>query len=179
MTFLTVAAGIIAALFASEIGGWTYRLATWLTKRSAKMLPGDAQARYEEEWISELQEISTSLAKLLWGIRLLISARRVRKTLSSVTNKPAEYAAGSARERSRFGRQRIALIVAGGLVTAVLAVGLTVASFRGSFVDATAASIGVASAGLLTTAWTLAYESLVKRRGEAYEDDTERNTDDD
>jgi len=64
-TFGTCIATIIATLFAGEIKAWL----PWMTKRvialAVRILPRDQRERYNEEWLSFIDETPGDIAKLL------------------------------------------------------------------------------------------------------------------
>jgi lipopolysaccharide/colanic/teichoic acid biosynthesis glycosyltransferase len=54
VVLLGLALAVVRSLVAQEIRAWLPHLARRLVRRAARRLPGDFQARYEEEWLAEL-----------------------------------------------------------------------------------------------------------------------------
>jgi hypothetical protein len=90
-----VLTAVLLPLAVSEFRDWCPRLATGLTRWAARRL-GDrqARARYEEEWVANLNEVPGKLSPLVSAVGYLVAVPRMRWTLrrapEAVTAKPRQ-----------------------------------------------------------------------------------------
>jgi hypothetical protein len=70
-------------LVIAELAGWLPWLAERLIRQAARLLPPDAQNRYADEWLAELDVLpGRGISALLFSFRLLVRARRVGRELT-------------------------------------------------------------------------------------------------
>jgi hypothetical protein len=67
---------VVVPLLQNEVVGWCEWLARWLLRRAVRRLPHTQQARWEEEWRSDLENLPTTLARLGWALGLRRHASR-------------------------------------------------------------------------------------------------------
>jgi hypothetical protein len=66
---------LILPLLPSEFTGWCLWLAKWLVRRAACRLPEDARARWEEEWLADLETWEDrKLSVLVRGLWIFVRA---------------------------------------------------------------------------------------------------------
>jgi exopolysaccharide biosynthesis polyprenyl glycosylphosphotransferase len=76
-------------LIVAELAGWFPWLAVQIVRRAARILPPSARGRYLEEWLAELEFLGgRGLSKLIFAVRLLLGARRVRRSLLGLPETP-------------------------------------------------------------------------------------------
>ena len=74
-SLLTVLAlGILGSIAAAECCGWAEYAAKQLVIRAARRVPESLKARLEEEWLAELAEGPTEIAKFVFAFRSTQSA---------------------------------------------------------------------------------------------------------
>jgi hypothetical protein len=151
----------VITLFLGEIGAWTQHVARFLARRAVKLLPAPAQDRYDEEWQAELREVRSGLAQIIYAIRLLIVALRLRAALKEKPLPSPDEVAFD--EQRRFGRSRsVTRAVAGSLaLLLIVLLSITTANLTGVTSEVLFFAAGVAAA--LTGLFTFAYEVLEKR----------------
>jgi hypothetical protein len=64
----------VATLLQGEITALCNWLGSWLMRAAVRRLPKDAQARWEEEWSSHLEDQPTPLSRLGWGAAIFFYA---------------------------------------------------------------------------------------------------------
>ena len=76
-------------LVVAELAGWFPWLAAQIVRRAARMLPPSSRGRYLDEWLAELEFLGgRGLSKLIFAVRLLLRARRVRRSLLGMPETP-------------------------------------------------------------------------------------------
>jgi hypothetical protein len=65
---------VVLPLLQNEVVGWCEWLARWLVRQAVGRLPDTEQARWEEEWRSDLENLPTTLARLGWALGLRLHA---------------------------------------------------------------------------------------------------------
>jgi hypothetical protein len=84
MSWLLV--GVVAAALnvaVAEIFDWFPWIARRLIRRAVGQLPFDAQERYEEEWLAELDALpGRRISSLIFAVRIHIGASRVRREIT-------------------------------------------------------------------------------------------------
>lgn len=59
--------GAAGSLVAAEIWSHSELMARWLVRKAVQRLPAEDQARCEEEWLADLQDMPGALRKLSWA----------------------------------------------------------------------------------------------------------------
>jgi hypothetical protein len=72
---------VVLPLLQNEVVGWCEWLTRWLLRRAVRRLPDTAQARWEEEWRSDLENLPTTLARLGWALGLRLHASKQAELL--------------------------------------------------------------------------------------------------
>lgn len=86
-----VAALVAKDLLTTEAGGWLRALTRHLTRRAARRLPSEFRARYEEEWLAEMQAMNDRpVGALVCSLRLTVRARSLCGELAQTTDRSAQ-----------------------------------------------------------------------------------------
>ena len=121
---LGAASAVIAALFATSIGGWLDRISRSILNRATRRLP----ERYAEEFSAEFNSIATTQRRFFFAIGILRASRRIREAVSTGTEDRGA-------DPAQFGRRYWVLaVVPIALATGATAVGLLVV-FLGQDID--------------------------------------------
>jgi exopolysaccharide biosynthesis polyprenyl glycosylphosphotransferase len=84
MKWIAIAgATAIVNLVVAELAGWLPWVAERIIRWAVHALPAEVQARYEDEWLAELDVLPGSgISAVLFALRLRINARRVAREIS-------------------------------------------------------------------------------------------------
>jgi lipopolysaccharide/colanic/teichoic acid biosynthesis glycosyltransferase len=90
MMWVLVAVGIaFVNLIVGELVGWLPWVVERVVQWAARALPTAERCRYEEEWLAELDVLPVrGISSLIFALRLLIHARRVRQELIEAALRP-------------------------------------------------------------------------------------------
>jgi hypothetical protein len=118
---LGAASAVIAALFATSIGGWLDRISRSILNRATRRLP----ERYVEEFSADFNSIATTQRRFFFAIGILRASRRIREAASTRTEEHSDA------DPAQFGRRYWVLaVVPIALATGATAVGLLVVFLR-------------------------------------------------
>jgi hypothetical protein len=70
--------GILGNIFAAEICDWAPSAARLIVRRAASKLPGYQRQRYEEEWLSHLEEYPGKITQVLQACRCAVAGHKLR-----------------------------------------------------------------------------------------------------
>lgn len=91
--------GIIGNLIASELFGWSPRIAEWLVHRAARRLAPGMQERMIEEWQAHLQAIPGGLSRIVAALGFLVATRQINVALKVREREKRKHRQGSAKSR--------------------------------------------------------------------------------
>lgn len=85
---IAIASGLIKIAVA-DLAGWFPWMAKRLVRASALTLPIEAQHRYEDEWLAELDTLpGHGLSSLIFALRIRVRARSVGRALDGIERHP-------------------------------------------------------------------------------------------
>jgi hypothetical protein len=144
MPIVAVATAVVGALFLGELGGWIDRLAVYLVRLAARLVPAEARDEFREQWYAELKVVGSGWAKLLFAISLGFHSFRIRRLVRK--SRPREIHEDKQVERRYFYRTAMILGIITSLISVLLVVTLTTTSLKQTSV--TVASLLAAIAAL-------------------------------
>jgi hypothetical protein len=68
---------VLSKLFADEFKSWSPRLVTALIGSAVSRLPKEKQERYQEEWLSHLEEVPGEISKIVSALSFQIASLRI------------------------------------------------------------------------------------------------------
>jgi len=85
MWLVLVSAPALLNLVLAELFDWFPWIAERIVQRAVRKLPPEAQARYSDEWLAELEAVpGRGLSKLLWSVQVRVRAPKVSEAIAGV-----------------------------------------------------------------------------------------------
>jgi hypothetical protein len=76
---ISAVVSVLSKLFADEFKAWSPRLVSALVRSAVSRLPRQEQERYQEEWLSHLEEVPGEVSKLVSALSFQIASLRIER----------------------------------------------------------------------------------------------------
>lgn len=83
MAIIKIVGGIflslVVGLAKDEVKAWIPRLTRWVLAKATGRLPADYRSRYEEEWLSDIEDLPGEISRLLYSVGLMRAAWAINR----------------------------------------------------------------------------------------------------